>query len=507
MTNLTDLNTTESQILHHAKINMTHDAQHYATAERAFRANNPTIDLDELAILRQQEYSRIDDLGHIYLDYTGGGLYAQSQVEKHMELLLNGVYGNPHSSNPTSMAMTNLDEQARDYVMKFFNADPDEYCVIFTSNASGSLHLIGESYPFEDKGNYLLTFDNHNSVNGIREYARANGAKLTYTPVFPPDMRLDEEALMHNLDQAIPDGNNLFAFPAQSNFSGVQHPLKWIEIAHEKGWDVLLDSAAFAPTNRLDLSVIKPDFVSLSFYKIFGYPTGCGALIVRRPMLKKLRRPWFAGGTVSVVSVQADAYFLDEGHAGFEDGTIDYLSIPAIEIGLRHIESVGLEAIHHRVVAFTEYLLDELTALTHANGKTLVKVYGPVTTEDRGGTVSINLFDADGKIFDDQLVETMANHFNISLRSGCFCNPGAGELALNISKEYAQQIFATTEHMTYEKYVLAVVSDDEHDGIGAVRISVGLITNFNDVYQLIQFIKSFLNIKSDGHRLASGKCS
>ena len=56
---------------------------------------------------------------------------------------------------------------------------------------------------------------------------------------------------------------------------------------------------------------------------MFGYPTGVGALIARRQALQKLRRPWFAGGTVSVVSVQADDYYLDEGHAAFEDGTIE----------------------------------------------------------------------------------------------------------------------------------------------------------------------------------------
>lgn len=37
---------------------------------------------------------------------------------------------------------------------------------------------------------------------------------------------------------------------------------------------VLLDAAAYIPTNRLDLSVVKPDFVTMSFYKVFGYPTG-----------------------------------------------------------------------------------------------------------------------------------------------------------------------------------------------------------------------------------------
>lgn len=506
MSELTQLNSNKTQILERAKTSMTRDTQHYQSSEKAFVAQYPDMDMDALTALRQQEYSRLDDLGHIYLDYTGGGLYAQSQIQSHMELLLNGVYGNPHSSNPTSMAMTELDERARAYILQYFNADPNEYCVIFTSNASGALHLVGESYPFEVNGNYLLTYDNHNSVNGIREYARANGAKLTYTPVLPPDMRLDEQALMNNLDQAIPDGNNLFAFPAQSNFSGVQHALDWIEVAHEKGWDVLLDCAAFAPTNRLDLSIIKPDLVTLSFYKIFGYPTGIGALIARRSILKKLRRPWFAGGTVAVVSVQGDTYFLDEGHAGFEDGTIDYLNIPAIEVGLKHIESIGIDTIHNRVVTFTEYLLKQLTGLRHENGKTLVKVYGPVTAQARGGTIALNLYDADGIMFDDHLVEYIANHFNISLRSGCFCNPGAGELALDISKEYAQAIFKNTERMTYEQYATAVISDGKHDGLGAVRVSVGLVTNFNDVYQLIQLMKSFLNMKSDGFRLKPNEC-
>jgi selenocysteine lyase/cysteine desulfurase len=52
----------------------------------------------------------------------------------------------------------------------------------------------------------------------------------------------------------------LFAFPAQSNFTGVRHPMDWIDLAHENGNDVLLDAAAYVPTNRLDLSVVHPDF-------------------------------------------------------------------------------------------------------------------------------------------------------------------------------------------------------------------------------------------------------
>ncbi|WP_054864769.1 hypothetical protein [Methanosarcina barkeri] len=73
--------------------------------------------LDEL---RDLEYARLDWHDQIYLDYTGGGLYANSQLLKHMELLRCNVFGNPHSDNPTSIAMTKLVERARIKILSFF---------------------------------------------------------------------------------------------------------------------------------------------------------------------------------------------------------------------------------------------------------------------------------------------------------------------------------------------------------------------------------------------------
>src|SRR5690242_4123310 len=140
---------------------------------QAYPAFASTAILDEL---RAREYSRLDEQKHIYLDYTGGGLYADRQLRDHLALLSHNVFGNPHSANPTSQAMTQLVEHTRAYVLEYFNADRDEYAAIFTANASGALKLVGESYPFTPRSQYLLTFDNHNSVNGIREFARVKGA-------------------------------------------------------------------------------------------------------------------------------------------------------------------------------------------------------------------------------------------------------------------------------------------------------------------------------------------
>jgi len=387
--------------------------------------------------------------------------------------------------------MTDLVERARAYILEFFNADPDEYCAIFTQNASGALKLVGEAYPFAPGDRYLLTFDNHNSVNGIREFARARGARVTYVPVMLPDMYLAQDVLAQELERPNEGGNNLFAYPAQSNFSGVQHPLEFVEWAHARGWDVLLDAAAFTPTNRLDLSQVKPDFVTQSFYKVFGYPTGAGALIAKRAILKKLHRPWFAGGTITVASVQGDKYYLSEGEAAFEDGTLNYLALPAVEIGLRHIAEIGYDVIHERVMTLTQYLLDELSALHHANGATLARVYGPLDTTRRGGTVTMNFYDADGRALDHREIERRANARNISLRTGCFCNPGGGEIALGITGTELSQCFRQPGHearFTIDDFRMCV----DGKSSGAVRVSVGLVSNLQDVETFLEFAQSLV---------------
>ena len=454
---------------------------------KAYPSYPSTEDIDRL---RATDYSRLDLAEHVYLDYTGGGLYAESQLRKHQRLLSENIFGNPHSSNPTSLVATELVEHARAYVLRFFNADPEEYLCIFTPNASGALKLVGESYPFPG-GHYLLTFDNHNSVNGIREFASARGADVTYIPVALPNMRVDESQLDEYLSRAKPGDHNLFAYPAQSNFSSVQHPLEWVERAHAAGWDVILDAAAFVPTNQLDLSEVHPDFVPISFYKMFGYPTGLGALIARKEALSKLHRPWFAGGTITVASVQGDKYYMADGAAAFEDGTVDYLNIPAIEIGLKHLESIGYDIIHERVRCLTGWLLDHLTLMKHSTGEPLFRIYGPTSTEGRGGAVTVNCYNKNGQIIDHLDIESAANQSNISLRTGCFCNPGAGEIALGISRVELDVCFTQPSHeerLSIDDFRLCI----DGKASGAVRISVGPITNFNDVQAFLKFARGLL---------------
>ena len=460
------------------------------TASSRFLAAHPeygaTSVLDDL---RATEYSRLDRLGHVYLDYTGAGLYADAQITEHVRQLREHVFGNPHSASLSSTETTTLVERTRAAVLAYFNAT-DDYTAVFTSNASGALKLVGEAYPFEPGGQLLLTTDNHNSVNGIRAFALARGAAVSYSPLIVPDLRIERPALEALLVQADHHRSNLFAFPAQSNFSGVKHPLDLVDVAQDRGWHVLLDAAAFAPTNRLDLRACAPDFVAISFYKMFGYPTGVGCLLVRKAAQPVLKRPWFAGGTVNFATVQGRFHLLAPGEAGFEDGTLNYLSIPAVDIGLRHLERIGVDTIQTRVRCLTDWLLSNLLALEHSNGRPMVRLYGPSTTAMRGGTVTMNFYDPGGHLLDYRRVEEMAGLERISFRTGCFCNPGTGETAEGLTEEDMRAGLTADADMTLPRFVQII----QHRGgksAGAIRVSLGLVSNVADVEHFLRFAARF----------------
>src|SRR5688500_11195205 len=120
--------------------------------------------------LRRREFARLDRANHAYLDYTGSALYGESQVRAHQKLLESGIFGNPHSDSAPSLESTAIVDAARDRLLAFFDVDAASHDVIFTANTSAAIKLVAESYPFDRDRVCLLSADNHNSVNGIREY-------------------------------------------------------------------------------------------------------------------------------------------------------------------------------------------------------------------------------------------------------------------------------------------------------------------------------------------------
>jgi len=433
--------------------------------------------------LRDREFARLDAQRHAYLDYTGSALYGVSQLRAHLALLESGLFGNPHSQSHTSAASTAIVEQARTAVMDFLGVDARSHVVCFTGNCSAAIKLVAESYPFDAQRGLLLTTDNHNSINGVREYARAAGAAVRV-------IGLDVELRLHDpeagLREAATAGGGLFAFPAQSNFSGVRHPLKLADKAHELGLDVLLDIAAYASSEAISLRRVPADFAVLSFYKLFGYPTGLGALILRKEALAKLRRPWFAGGTVRYASVHANQHRLHDGAEGFEDGTPDFLGLAALPAGFALLAEAGMDRLSARLRDLTGDLLQRMRRLCHKNGSPLLHLYGPPDLRERGATVSFNVLDGCGDPADYTRIEASAADAGISLRGGCFCNPGAAEAAFGLAAErLAECLQSVGDDFTPRR-----LADCAGTAVGAIRVSLGLASNRTDLDRLIQWLES-----------------
>ena len=437
-------------------------------------------DTEKLDDLRRTEYGYLDEHGHVYLDYTGAGLAARAQYRAHADRLSHALYGNPHSVNPTSEASTELVERARARVLAHFNAAPDEYTAVFTPNATGAARLVGEAYPFTRRTRLVLTFDNHNSVNGLREFARRKHARTVYVPTHAPELRVPWPAL----EGALARGRGLFAYPAQSNFSGVRHPLDWIARAQALGYDVLLDAAAYLPTALLDLSVVRPEFVLVSWYKLFGYPTGVGCLLARRDALARLVRPWFSGGTIQAVSVGLPWHEMAPDEIAFEDGTLNFLSIPDVHFGLDWLAGIGVPLVGTRVRCLTDWFLSRITALTHTDGTPMTRVYGPTDTTARGGTVAFNFLDRAGNVIDERLVALEASAAGISLRTGCFCNPGVGEDAFGLDMRSLKPL-KDTRTTSLDDYLHLIGLPTA----GAIRISFGLASTTTDVDHFVTFAK------------------
>jgi molybdenum cofactor sulfurtransferase len=210
-------------------------------------------------------------------------------------------------------------------------------------------------------------------------------------------------------------------------------------------WFTLVDASKAFATSPPNLSSWKPDFVVLSYYKLFGYPTGLGALIARREALGLLRRPYFGGGAVLASAADRRFHRLRPGARGFEDGSLPFLAIPAAVKGFQLLERLGgFEAARRRGFAAARRLAVRLAALRHGNGTHTCVLHGrwpellaepgdyyrccaevptggqlPFEEEEaskvQGGVVSFSVLHADGSPVGYREVERVA-----SLK-GCTC--------------------------------------------------------------------------------------
>lgn len=173
------------------------------------------------------------------------------------------------------------------------------------------------------------------------------------------------------------------------------------------------------------------------------------------------------------------------------DPDVDYLGLPAITLGLRYLSKVGIETIHERVASLAAWFLGEMAALRRTNGAPMVRVFGPGTMDRRGATIAFYLLDQDGVVHDVERVEELAGLDRISVRAGCFCNPGDGEIAHHIRRAEMAGCFSTPEIPVTLVDCQRLIRDATGRVPNTIRVSLGLATDFADVWRFLEFAGRF----------------
>ncbi|GIZ38347.1 hypothetical protein CKM354_000176700 [Cercospora kikuchii] len=467
--------------------------------ERPMPQRDSKLDVqDSIESLLPVEYPQL--AGKTYLDHAGATQPAKSLNTAICEDMTNSLYGNPHSEHGPSKLTAKRVEDIRLKALEFFNADPQDFDLIFTQNTTAAVKLVHDcfrDYAAAPEGKnwwYGYHKDAHTSVVGVREGTRMHRC-------FRNDREVELWIESRGLGGASPNDIGLFAYPAQSNMTGKRLPLEWaprIRNRVKAHTYVLLDAAAYTSTAQLDLSdaASAPDFVTLSFYKIFGAPY-LGCLIVKKSAWKVMEsRKYFGGGTVEMVIAVNDSWVQQKGsmhlHERLEDGTLPLRQIfeldHAIDVHRKLYGPTPMKTISTHTSRLTKKLYKDLSALRHSNGMPVVKIYkdrgvtfGDTTTQ--GATIAFNIQKDRGglvKYFD---FEKEANDEDIMVRSGSLCNPGGTATYLDWSPSELKEAFV------YGHKCSDPQAEFQGKPLGVIRASLGAMSTQADIDRLVRFIK------------------
>ena len=433
-----------------------------------------------------------------YLDHAGTTLYPKSLMDAFSKDMMSNVFGNPHSASPSSQVSTRRIEDIRLRVLKFFNANPDEFDLVFVANATAGIKLIAEAFR-EAEGGFWYGYhrDSHTSLVGLREAARAG--HHCFTSDGDLEARLDGQDLENQ--EGLEGTLGLFAYPAQSNMNGRRLPLSWTQRLRlsRRGGDVysLLDAAAFVSTAPLDLSnaFAAPDYTVVSFYKIFGFPD-LGALIVRKEAAGPLQqRRYFGGGTVDMVACGKENWYIrkqESLHDQLEDGTLPMHSIIALDSALDvHTKLYGsLRSISSHTMLLAERLHRRLSALRHWNNSLVFEMYKDKNSSyndhrSQGPIIAFNIKNSKGEFVGNTEVEKLAGIRNIQIRSGGLCNPGGIANSLGLAPWELKRNFSAGHRCGNENDIIGAKPT------GVLRVSFGAMSNMKDLETFVQFVEEF----------------
>lgn len=238
----------------------------------------------------------------LYLDHAGTPLAAKSLLTSIYDELLQTSFANPHSTGGKLSGNTeHIVNESRYLLLNHLHLSREEYEVIFTSGATASIKLVGEIFPWQNNTTYWYTQNVHTSLLGIRMLAESwRMIDSDLLSCINEKSSIDMTERFSNISAHESGEYDLLAIPGECNFSGskimFQSVLDVLKQLKCRGRNVmwLLDAAKLCGSTDTDLSLLpaeyRPHFIAASCYKIFGYPTGVGALIIRKDIMHFMKK-------------------------------------------------------------------------------------------------------------------------------------------------------------------------------------------------------------------------
>ena len=281
-------------------------------------------------------------------------------------------------------------------------ASPDE--IVFTKSATEGINLVafaltGSLKPGDE---ILITeIEHHANLVPWQQLALRTGATLRW-------FKSDPEGRVEVDPSLVTERTKLVAVTGQSNVTGVIPPVREIgQLAHSVGALFLVDGAQSVPHHPVDVAELDADFLAFSGHKMLG-PLGLGVLYGKYALLDALP-PYLTGGSMIEVVRMEETTFLPP-PAKFEPGVPPVAQAAGLGAAVDYLTELGMENVAAHEQSLTAHALD---ALREIDG---VRILGPVTTENRGGTVA---FDVEGVHSHD--VGQVLDELGIAIRTGHHC--------------------------------------------------------------------------------------
>jgi cysteine desulfurase / selenocysteine lyase len=304
---------------------------------------------------------------------------------------------------------TEIYEGTRAKMASFLGAaSPEE--IVFTKSATEGINLVAFGLGFGGPAATSLKpgdeiviseIEHHANLVPWQQLAQRTGATLKWFRELP-DGRLDVDPSL------ITERTKIVAVTGQSNVTGVIPPLRQIgELAHSVGALFLVDGAQLVPHHPVNVADLDADFLVFSGHKMLG-PLGLGVLYGKYAALDALP-PFLTGGSMIEVVRMEETTFLPP-PAKFEPGVPPVAQAAGLGAAIDYLTELGMENVAAHEQVLTARALD---ALGQIDG---VRILGPLTTENRGGTIA---FEVAGVHAHD--VGQVLDELGIAIRTGHHC--------------------------------------------------------------------------------------